>query len=234
MRRYFEACGITAQETKIVILFNTLTDDMRFELCGALEFKENENDYPWIEKKLLEIFSPKESAITPLVKLYACKQGSAQPIREFLSEIRIEGYKLLKDIDPEELEQYLIDAFTKGLQSEVLRSALSRKEIRMLDDAYRLVKKENVAIDTDYIMTMEIKNSDQMQEIEKLQNQMLMIQKQLSYIVTILEKTRPINRPSYADVTRKQQVSNENVARVQNSRSRGEAGDMNTFFSNQK
>ena len=219
MRRYFEACGITAQETKIAILFNTLTDDMRFELCGALEFKENENDYPWIEKKLLEIFSPKESAITPLVKLYACKQGSAQPIREFLSEIRIEGYKLLKDIDPEELEQYLIDAFTKGLQSEVLRSALSRKEIRTLDDAYRLVKKEKVAIDTDYIRTMEIKKSDQMQEIEKLQNQMLMIQKQLSYIVTILEKTRPINRPSYADVTRKHQVSNENVARVQNSRS---------------
>ena len=122
MNQYFKVCGLSAQETKIAILFNTLADDMRFELCGALEFKDHENDYSWIEKRLLEMFTPKESEITPLVKLYSCKQGNAQPIRDFLSEIRIEGYKLLKDIDPEEREKHLIDAFTKRFQSEELRS----------------------------------------------------------------------------------------------------------------
>lgn len=210
MKQYFKVCGVSAPETKITILFNTLSDDMRFELCGALEFKAHENDYAWIEKKLLELFSPKESEITPLVKLYSCKQGSAQPIREFLSEIRIEGYKLLKDIDPEEREQHLIDAFTKGLQSEELRSALSRKEVTTLDEAYRLVKKEKPNADSEYVRKMEM-NPDHTHEIEKLQNQMLMIQKQLSYIVTILEKTRQPNEVSYADITRRKKAADQEV-----------------------
>ena len=41
MRRYFEACGITAQETKIAILFNTLHGVLEIEFWeknSALNF----------------------------------------------------------------------------------------------------------------------------------------------------------------------------------------------------
>ena len=215
MSQYFKVCGIVTEETKIAVLFNTLTDDMRFELCGALEFEDHESDYSWIENKLLTMFSPKETEITPLVKLYSCKQGNAQPLKEFVSEIRIEGYKLLKNMDPKEREKHLIDAFTKGLHSEELRSALGRKEVTSLDDAYRLVKKEKIS-ETDYIRSVEV-NTQQNTDIQKLQNQMLMMQKTLTYIVTILEKNNPVinretKRASYADVVQgKKVVAGEGV-----------------------
>ena len=205
MRQYFNMCGISAEETKITLLFNTLMDDMRFELCGALEFKAHENDYDWIEKKLLELFCPKETEITPLVKLYAHKQSSSQTIREFLSEIRIEGYKLFKDMDPKTREKHLLDAFMKGLYNKELRLALNMKEVETLDEAYHLVKKEKQSTNVDYVRKIEMKADTQTSEMEKLQNQILMLQKQMSYIVTILESIRAPSRPSYANVTRRKQ-----------------------------
>ena len=200
LKQYFQVSGISKDETKIIILFNSLADEIRFELCGQLDFKEHENDYQWIEKKLLELFHPKESEITPLVKLFACKQRPDQHVREFLSEIRIEGYRLLRDMSPSEREKHLINAFSKGLLNEGLQSALSRMEISTLDEAYNLVKKEkNANKDISYVRKAECGNQ-QVSAIEKLQNQMNMIQKQLSYIVTILQNT---SKPSYAEVIKR-------------------------------
>lgn len=202
LQRYFKACSINSEETKIGVLLNTLTEEVRLELCGILEFEENNNDYNWIEQKLIHLFHPKQSEIAPLVKLYSCKQRSDQPIRDFLSEIRVEGYKLLKHQEARKREECMVDAFIKGLYNKEMRLALSQRRVNTLDEAYRLVKKEKNTNDAECIRTMEMK-TDQANEIEKLKNQMLMIQKQLSYIVTILEKTKQPNGPSYADVTRR-------------------------------
>lgn len=218
LEQYFRMCGIVSEETKIAILFNSLLDDMRYELCGALEFKAHEDNYSWIADKLMDMFCPKESEISPLVKLYSCKQGSSQSIREFLSEIRIEGYKLLKELNPEEREKHLLDAFTKGLYNEELRLALSMKEVNTLDEAYRLVKKEKSNSGVEGVRKMEIKTDQQTSELEKLQNQMLMLQKQLTYIVTILENIKPSNRPSYADITRRKPDANEGGGQYQYTR----------------
>lgn len=198
LRHYFKASGMTDNESKIITLFNTLSDEMRFELCGQLQFKDHENDYEWIERKLMDLFHPKESELTPLVKLFACKQKPEQHIREFLSEIRIEGYKLLRSMDSNEREKHLIDAFIKGLRNEELKSAISRMDVRTLDDAYNLVKKEKSPVDACCVRKVEDDNQ-QTNSIEKLQNQMAMIQKQLGYIVTILQNSKP----SYAEALRK-------------------------------
>ena len=45
LQQYFKVSGITKDETKIIILFNSVTDEMRFELCGQLDFKDHEDDY---------------------------------------------------------------------------------------------------------------------------------------------------------------------------------------------
>ena len=37
-----------------------------FELCGILEFEAHNDDYNWIEQKLINLFYPKQSEITPL------------------------------------------------------------------------------------------------------------------------------------------------------------------------
>ena len=200
LHQYFRVKGISDEECKVIILFNTLPEEMKFELCGQLEFNSHENDFTWIEKKLLELFNPKESKITPLVKLFACKQKPEQSIREFLAEIRVEGYKLLKDLHPINREEHLIDAFKKGLKNKQLQHALNRVEIDTLDDAYNLVKKEKRSDDGSMLRQVEI--IENVDAIEKLQNQMMMVQKQLSYIVAILEKTKP----PYSDVLSRQRV----------------------------
>ena len=126
----------------MAILFNTISEDMRLEICCQVEFDNNQNDYEWIKGKMIELFHPKESEITPLVKLYAIKQKPHQSLREFLSEVRIEGYKLLKGMNGTEREKRLVDVFSKGLRSDEIKATLNTHEVDTLDDAYRLIKKK--------------------------------------------------------------------------------------------
>ena len=60
LQQYFKLKGVSDDECKVILLFNTLPEEMKFELCGQLEFNCYENDYTWIESKLLESFNPKE------------------------------------------------------------------------------------------------------------------------------------------------------------------------------
>lgn len=200
IEQYFKACGISNEESKITILLNSLTDEMRFELCCMIEFKDNEDSYPWIKEKLLELFHPKESEITPLIRLYGCKQKSDQSLREYLSEIRVEGYKLLRNMNPQDREKHLIDAFKRGLRSEQLQFALNSVRVETLDEAYRLVKKEKRTNDDVFIRKVGLGHEQPTcSDIEKLQNQMSVLQKQLTYIVRILEGQQ---KPTYAEKAR--------------------------------
>ena len=89
---YLHTCEIKGDHSRIAVLFNSLPDEVRFEVCGVLEFEENGDDYAWIKRKLVELFHPKESEISHLVKLFSCKQRQDQSTRDFLSEIRRQGY----------------------------------------------------------------------------------------------------------------------------------------------
>ena len=120
---YLRACGIEEADAKIVILFNSLCEEMRDELCGLLEISKHENDFEWISKTLLQLFQPKETEITALIKLFSCRQSANQSTREFLAEIRRLGYRLLKDLSPEEREKHMIKAFTSGLYHKEARNA---------------------------------------------------------------------------------------------------------------
>ena len=67
---YLHACSIKQADAKIAILFNSLCEEMRDELCGLLEFSRHENEYEWITEKLLELFQPKETEMSALIKLF--------------------------------------------------------------------------------------------------------------------------------------------------------------------
>lgn len=105
IKDYLHASGIEQAGAKIAILFNSLDEEMRDELCGLLEFSKHENDYDWITNKLLELFQPKETQMSALIKLFSCRQTANQSTREFLAEIRRLGYRLLKDLSPKEREK---------------------------------------------------------------------------------------------------------------------------------
>jgi hypothetical protein len=210
VKDYLRACGIEQPDAKIAILFNSLDEEMRDELCGLLEFSKHENDYDWITNKLLELFQPKETQISALIKLFSCRQTVNQSTREFLAEIRRLGYRLLKDLSPEEREKHLIKAFTNGLLQKEVRNALGQMSISSLDEAFKMIKKEKFTDPSkitkeNELCLMKDLGREAANDIQKLQNQMSVIQKQLAHIVTVLEQSvvAPQRRPSYAAVTQR-------------------------------
>ena len=143
MEKFYKAKKITDDDTKVSVLLNSISEEMRLEICCQVGFEANETNYEWIKNKLIEVFHQKESEITPLIKLYSIKQRSNQTLRDFLSEVRIEGYKLLKDVNATEREKYLLDVFAKGLRNKEVRAALNVHKVGSLDDAYKLIKKKS-------------------------------------------------------------------------------------------
>lgn len=209
--KFFNLSKINNDDQKIAILFNTITEEMRLEICCQLEFHAHQNDYKWIEGKLKDLFHPKESEITPLVKLYGVKQKPQQTLREFLSEVRIEGYRLLKNLNPEEREKHLVDVFIKGLRNNELKTALNRREIKTLEEAYRLIKKEK-CVDDDNCYVRQINacdevNADVCNDLKDLKRDISVMQKQLESIVTILRGIKTL-QPTYAEAVRKQRQVN--------------------------
>ena len=204
---YINACGIQGDESKIAVLCNSICDEARWELCGLLEFDDNKNDYSWIKSRLKKLFESKATKITPLIKLFQCKQKTNQRTREFLSEIRRQGYLLMKGLDSTEREAHMTKAFINGLGNKNVKKALAQMTVTTLDEAYELVKKEYTICsnDTETDDVARVRNvQPSVSEMEKLQNQMSIIQKQLSFIVRILQsKETTTNKQSYADAVRR-------------------------------
>jgi len=209
LEHFYKIRKILDNETKVSLLFNSILEEMRFEIFCQLDFEANKSNYEWIKNKLIEVFHRKESEITPLVRLYSIKQKSHQTLREFLSEVRIEGYKLMKDVNPIERETKLLDVFTKGLRNKEVRAALNAHKVNSLDDAYKLIKKEKCS-DSEYyarqINDEEQDKRDTMSELQDVKNEITNMKKQLQSIVTILQGLKSLQptRPTYADAVRKQ------------------------------
>ena len=145
MENYFSTCGILTSEAKSTVLLNSISENMQLELCGIMEFHDNQNDYEWLSKKLVEMYHPKESELSPYIKLFSHTQKYNQPTRDFLAEIRREGFKLLKMLDPREREKQMIEAFRAGIYNADIRKALRKREFNTLDEVYELIKKEKSA-----------------------------------------------------------------------------------------
>jgi len=213
INEYIKTCGIDNQDAKVAILFNSLCEDMRDELCGLLEFSDHQNDFHWISKKLMELFQPRETQISSLMKLFACRQSEFQTTREFLAEIRRVGYKLLGDLPSKEREKHLLKAFINGLKNQEAKNALGQMSLSTLDEAFEMIKKEKTIETASPKKAMDLRvikdHSDQtVSDIQKLQNQMGIIQKQLAHISSILDRSfgtaqKNETRPSYAAITQR-------------------------------
>ena len=132
--------------------------------------------------------------------MFSHKQSINQTTREFLSEIRREGYRLLTDLDPEEREERMIEAFCDGLYNEDVRNALKHRRILTLEEAYNLIKGEkSIEKKEEHLMRRLTTNDNDkvphsslspVTEIEKLRNQVATMQKQLNHITSILQSDR--------------------------------------------
>lgn len=205
MDHFFKSICVSDSETKISILCTTLEDDVYAELCCQSDYSDLK-DYDWICNKLKKIFKKKESDASPLIKLLDIKQKDGQSTREFLSEIRIEGFKLLKNLSVTEREKQLVIAFTEGILNEKISIAVKALQPKNLEAAYKLVKEEELHNKEQNYFSRKIECSDNEiksecnekyeDEIKALRNEILLMRKQINSLLSMVVKNKNVNTSS--------------------------------------
>lgn len=134
-------------DSAISFLFDSLSEEVRAELFALGDYTANCSDYEWVKERLVRLNTCKESKISPLSKLMSVKQQNEQSVRDFGRCIRIEGYRLFKEMDSKDREEYLIQAFVCGLRSKSSSLALQALKPKTLDEALNAIKHESVVAD---------------------------------------------------------------------------------------
>ena len=119
--------------------------------------------------------------------LWEVKQKEGQSIRDFLSEITIEGFRLMKKLDTVEREKQMVIAFVDGIISQKVAVA-----VKDLETAYKLVKKEEICHkQTDFFSRKVLTDDDgtnknkMEDEIRSLRNDLSLIRKQINSLLNL-------------------------------------------------
>ena len=197
---------------KCAYLINSLEETVQFELFSYLEYADNSRDYKWLWDKLHSLFSGRNSSAGPLMQLLKIKQQEEQPLREFLTDIRVNAVKIMGlNSDSRLREEYMITAFINGLSNKRAAIALKQLNPKTLEECFVLVKKEKSdLIHSDQennlrvIAGMQPKQNTGVQynrTLESIENQVRQLQSQISYLLSIIQRkadSPAIMRPSYA------------------------------------
>ena len=180
-------------------LLESLEEDAKVELFSQLDYKDNKKSYAWLKEKLISLFKEKESEVTNLVELLNVKQRHDQSIREFVSQIRIQAWKIIGDANPELRESYSVLAFINGLRNGNCSTALRELAPKTLESAYQMVKHEAKRRDTkdcdNSIRIIANQNVHSENIIQKMMDEI----RDLKILVTKLTSTvNNLTKPSYA------------------------------------
>ena len=121
------------------ILLSTLSEDVRAELLCQYDF---ENKWEYMVPKLKQLFKEKQTKVSPLIKLLNVRQKANQTLRDYVSELRVEAYRIMKELSIQEREQYLITAFLNGICDSRTSTAIKSLKPLTLEEAFNMVKKE--------------------------------------------------------------------------------------------
>ena len=180
-------------DDRVSFLLDTLDDRVKHELFVLPDFHVNKKSLPWIDKQLREIFQPKTSAVNPLVELLQIKQHPQQKLRDYVSAIRVEAWRVMGEGDDKKREEYCVAAFIDGLYNRRCSVALKQLVPKTLEEAFKLVKhtdNENGHDDTNMrIMekptdfgTMEKMLASMNSEIRSLRNQVSLLTSEVAKI----------------------------------------------------
>ena len=130
------------EEEKPMYLMDTIGDDEKYELFAVQDYKNNKKKYSWLKAKLLDLFKEKESEVSTLVDFLNIKQKPDQSTREFVSQIRIEAWKIMGDEDAGKRERNCVLAFRNGIRNKNCSLALQQLAPKTLEEANKMVKHE--------------------------------------------------------------------------------------------
>ena len=127
---------------KVYLLMATLHEDVQMEMKMESGYKEANNEYESLCKLLRKMYRKKTTPVSSYLNMLNIKQTPGQSLRDFLSIVRIEGYKQLSSETPDNIENILVSCFINGLCDKKLSEALKYLKPTTINEAYKLVKKE--------------------------------------------------------------------------------------------
>ena len=153
--KYLRQAKVTDEKTKCDVLLNTLEENSQYEIYSLLDYDDNAYNSKWLCKTILNLFGEKETVMTNMMKLLTVKQKPRQKLNDFVSEIRVEGYKIFGTDDKEARERNMIVAFISGLQSQKASLILKELNPKTLEECYDVIKDNEAELCEDEVLHAE-------------------------------------------------------------------------------
>ena len=186
------------ERQKADFLMATLHEDVKFELRSMPDYAVNKHDYDWLKETLTKEYEMKISQVSSFLSLMDIKQNPKQNLREFLSMVRIEGFKLLSHETPKRREELLLATFINGLENTQFTKALRHLKPDSLEEAYQMIKKEcqipNKATYSEALRTVNRSHDttcDCKNKIQKMENEIMFLKKRLLTLEKQNSRTKP-------------------------------------------
>ena len=133
----------TPEKESLKFLLKSLHEDVIYEIKALPEYKDNKEDINWYFKTLESLYGENKTEISNYGQLFNIRQKPNQSLREFISEIRVSGYKIFEDVDPMKREALFIKCFIQGLINKLHSLVLEEIQPKTLEEAYNVLRNEN-------------------------------------------------------------------------------------------
>lgn len=209
--KYCRSCEYPDSEAADVLI-NSLADNEKFELFGTLEFIDNSKNVLWIQGKLRDLFGrTKLSQEEALLKLYRVRQEPEHSFRDFVSHLRIQGYKIFGDsLLPKKREEFLVTAFCNGLQDKDISVAVQKSSPDTLQNCLELAEKMSKTsnhANTDKVISQLSKSANS--EISLLRAKINNLEAQMRFLMEKLERNN-MNSSNGPEMRNREQLRNFN------------------------
>ena len=197
---YLKQLKISDDKLKCDLLLNTLEEDCKFEIFTLLDYDEHQHDPEWLVNTILRLFGEKETKVKHMIKILKLKQKPTQKLSDFISEIRVEAYKIYGREDKDTREQSMIMTFINGLLSKKASLALKELKPTTLEECYLFLKDDETSLmedesktDTEEVINQIVHTSYEAR-IKRLED----LVKQLSEkLMSFNRMQKPIQRTQY-------------------------------------
>ena len=187
---YLKQLKVSDEKLKFDILLNTLEEDCRYEIFSLFDFDENIGDPKWLVGIIQRLYGEKETPLKNMVRLLKVRQKTNQKLSDFVSEVRIEAFKIFGHDNKEEREKNMILAFMDGLRSRKTSFVLKEANLKTLDECFEFVKADETEIYEDEMLVTEecAINAVSQSELEKRVQELEVLVRQLKGKIDFLTR----------------------------------------------
>lgn len=187
VEEYIRMTDTKSSEDKVHILIDSFSDEIQKEIKMSKDFREKGQDFQFVKDLVLNLYKAKVARLSCFLRLLELKQTSQQSVEEFARSIKIHAYDLIYDKSTDDREALMIESFINGLKYKNLSVALKLFKPKTLEDAVKMIKKEEKSIkheeSADTIncpMNWKQKVEELQQEVKRLKQSLFDLQRNLN------------------------------------------------------